>query len=61
VRLRTNVGMAYSAGVELFAEQKFAKTDSTDRYFTIFTNISAVYAKYGRQDEKAISGKMELN
>ncbi len=56
VRLRTNIGRAYSTGIELFAEQKFAKSDSSKHFFTAFANFSAVYSKYGNQGESAISG-----
>ncbi|WP_027421103.1 TonB-dependent receptor domain-containing protein [Crocinitomix catalasitica] len=57
VRLRTNVGRAYSTGLELFAEHKFAKVDTSSNYFSVFTNLSAIYAKYGKHDEKALSNK----
>lgn len=55
VRLRTNVGRAYSAGIELFMEHRFMKTDSSTTFLTVFGNFSAVYAKYGRHDESALS------
>lgn len=55
VRLRTNVGRAYSTGVEIFMEHRFIKTDSSTTFFTAFGNFSAVYAKYGRHDESALS------
>lgn len=55
VRLRTNVGRAYSTGVELFMEHRFIKTDSSKNFFTVFGNFSAVYARYGKYDESAIS------
>lgn len=55
VRLRTNVGNAYSAGVELFAEHRFIKSDSANHFFTVFGNFSAVYARYGNYEESALS------
>ena len=56
VRLRTNVGTAYSTGVELFAEHNFMKSDSAKNYFSIFSNLSLVHAKYGDIKESALSG-----
>ncbi len=55
VRLRTNVGHAYSTGVELFVEHNFKQSDSTNHYFTVFGNFSAVYARYGEYEESALS------
>ncbi len=55
VRLRTNIGRAYSTGVELFAEQSFQKTDTSTQFFTVFGNLSAVYSKYGKYEESALS------
>ncbi|MCG8576090.1 MAG: TonB-dependent receptor [Flavobacteriales bacterium] len=57
VRLRTNVGRAYSTGVELYGEQKFKKTDSSETYFSVFANCSFVYARYGKHEETALSQK----
>ena len=55
VRFRTNVGRAYSAGVELFAEHQFRKTDTSTTFLSLFGNFSAVYARYGRYEESALS------
>lgn len=55
VRFRTNVGRAYSAGVELFAEHQFKKTDTATNFLTVFGNFSAVYARYGQYEESALS------
>lgn len=55
IRLRTNVGMAYSTGIELFAEHNFKKTDTTTCFFSVFGNLSAVYARYGKYKESALS------
>lgn len=57
VRFRTNIGMAYSTGVELFGEYNFKKTDSAKTYLTAFTNFSYVYARYGKSLEEAYSNK----
>ncbi len=55
VRLRTNIGRAYSTGVELFAEYNFTKTDTSSSFFTAFGNFSAVYSKYGKYEESVLS------
>lgn len=55
VRFRTNVGRAYSFGLELFAEHQFKKNDSTTTFFTVFGNFSAVYARYSQYEESALS------
>jgi Fe(3+) dicitrate transport protein len=55
VRFRTNVGRAYSAGVELFAEHQFRQSDTASTYLSVFGNFSAVYARYGRYEESALS------
>ncbi|MGB1102071.1 MAG: TonB-dependent receptor domain-containing protein [Crocinitomicaceae bacterium] len=61
VRFRTNVGRAYSAGIELFAEHEFKKIDSATTFFTVFGNFSAVYARYGQYEESALNNnRVEL-
>ncbi|UKN02070.1 TonB-dependent receptor [Paracrocinitomix mangrovi] len=57
VRYRTNIGKAYSAGVELFGERIFKKSDSAQTYWSGFANISYVYAKYGESLEQAYANK----
>lgn len=57
VRLRTNVGRAYSTGVELFGERRFKKTDSSKVFYSVFGNFSFVYARYGVHEETSISQK----
>ncbi|MEO9544670.1 MAG: TonB-dependent receptor [Crocinitomicaceae bacterium] len=56
-RLRTNIGNAYSTGVELYGEYIFQKTDSSKFKSTVFVNGSYVYARYGKSLEAAYSGK----
>lgn len=56
VRLRTNVGEAYSAGFELFIEQRLTKVDTADNYFTSFANLSWAYAKYSKNNTSSLSG-----
>ncbi|MBD3638817.1 MAG: TonB-dependent receptor [Crocinitomicaceae bacterium] len=57
VRYRTNIGKAYSTGVELFGEYSFRKHDSSDVYVSAFGNVAYVYAKYGESMESAYSNK----
>lgn len=57
VRLRTNVGKAYSTGLELFGERHFWKSDSTNYFLTAFCNFSAIYAKYGKFEDVSVSQK----
>ena len=57
VRFRTNVGSAYSTGLELFAQRNFQKTDSSKLSFTSFVNFSYVYARYGANQNSALSGR----
>ena len=57
IRLRTNVGLAYSSGLELFAEKKFVFNDSLKRGIGIFGNFTFIYAKYADQEESAFSNK----
>ncbi|MBK9593134.1 MAG: TonB-dependent receptor [Crocinitomicaceae bacterium] len=58
VRYRTNVGKAYSTGIELFVEHKFKLNPkkSAENYFSIFGNFAFVYARYGNFDNNAYSG-----
>ncbi len=56
VRYRTNIGTAYSTGLELFAEYQFKKSDSSKIYSSAFINGSYVYAKYGKTEESAYEG-----
>lgn len=56
VRLRTNVGEAYSTGFELFAEQRLVKNDSCKNFFTLFGNVAGVYAKYSKNNATSLSG-----
>ncbi len=56
VRVRTNVGEAYSTGFELFMEQRFLKTDSSKNYFSAFANLAGVYAKYSNNNASSLSG-----
>jgi len=55
VRYRTNIGTAYSTGLELFGERKFSKSDSAKTFVTIFGNFAFVYARYGEFEEAAYS------
>lgn len=55
VRLRTNVGKAYSTGIEVYGEKRFAKTDSAKFSLNVFANGSFVYSKYGKHQEAALS------
>jgi Fe(3+) dicitrate transport protein len=56
-RLRTNIGNAYSTGLELYGEYLLQKSDSSKFKSTIFINGSYVYARYGKSLEAAYSGK----
>lgn len=56
VRFRSNIGTAYSTGLELFAEYQFREHDSSRVYSTVFVNGSYVYAKYGKTIESAYEG-----
>ncbi|MBI3134394.1 MAG: TonB-dependent receptor [Bacteroidetes bacterium] len=56
VRYRTNVGKAYSTGVECFAERKFKLKSDPSRFFTVFINTAFVYARYGQFENNAYSG-----
>ncbi|MFT4601572.1 MAG: Fe(3+) dicitrate transport protein [Arenicella sp.] len=58
VRLRTNIGNAYSTGLEAFGEYFFKKSDSSQFYSSIFTNASYVHARYGQTLEPAYSEKV---
>ncbi|MEX1003199.1 MAG: TonB-dependent receptor [Crocinitomicaceae bacterium] len=62
VRYRTNIGKAYSTGIEVFGEHLFKRSDSSKTYFSAFINMSYVYARYGETiEEEAYSGnKVEL-
>jgi Fe(3+) dicitrate transport protein len=57
VRYRTNIGKAYSTGVEVFGEYAFKKSDSSKTYLGAFTNAAFVYARYGESLEAAYSNK----
>lgn len=57
VRFRTNIGKAYSTGVEMFGEYNFKRTDSSKTYFSTFVNAAYVYARYGESLEAAYSNK----
>lgn len=57
VRYRTNIGMAYSTGVELFGEYSFKRSDSSKTYLSVFANGAYVYARYGESLEEAYSNK----
>ena len=57
VRYRTNIGRAYSTGIEIFAEYNFKKTDSSKTFFSSFVNVAYVHAKYGQSLETAYSEK----
>ncbi|MCB9223974.1 MAG: TonB-dependent receptor [Crocinitomicaceae bacterium] len=57
VRFRTNIGKAYSTGVELFGEYNFKRSDTAKTYFSVFANTAYVYARYGQSQEEAYSGK----
>ena len=56
VRLRTNVGEAYSAGFELFIEQRLTKADTACNYFTSFASLAGVYSKYSKNNASSLSG-----
>lgn len=58
VRFRTNVGKAYSTGLELFAEHRFKslKYKVPECYFSFFVNLALVYARYGKFENNAYSG-----
>lgn len=56
VRYRTNIGQAYSTGVEIFAEYLIKNRDSSQLYSSVFMNGSYVYAKYGNTLESAYNG-----
>ncbi|MCH2234172.1 MAG: TonB-dependent receptor [Crocinitomicaceae bacterium] len=57
IRFRTNVGLAYSSGIELFTEKKFTLNDSLKRGISLFGNFTFIYAKYADQEESAFSNK----
>ena len=56
-RLRTNIGNAYSTGIELYSEYQFKKSDSANFKTTVFVNGSYVHARYGKSLETAFSNK----
>ena len=55
VRYRTNIGKAYSTGVELFGEYNFKRSDSSKTFVSTFANVAYVYARYGESQEQAYS------
>lgn len=55
VRLRTNIGNAYSTGLEAFAQYNWMKSDSDKVYPSAFINASYVHARYGQSLESAYS------
>ena len=61
IRYRTNVGNAYSTGLECFAERKLILQKDPQNYFTIFVNAAYVYARYGQFENSAYSNnRVEL-
>jgi len=56
VRYRTNVGKAYSTGLEFFLERKFRSKNNPDNSLNIFGNFAFVYARYGKFEDNAYSG-----
>jgi Fe(3+) dicitrate transport protein len=56
VRYRTNLGSAYSTGLELFVERKLHLNDSLKRYFSVFGNFAFVYARYNQSGNAAYAG-----
>jgi Fe(3+) dicitrate transport protein len=51
------LGLAYSAGIELYGEKKFARSDSAAFSFSVFGSGSLIYARYGKDiEETAVSG-----
>jgi len=56
VRLRTNIGNAYSTGLEAFAQYNWMKSDSDKVYPSVFVNASYVHAVYGESLESAYTG-----
>lgn len=53
VRLRTNIGNAFSSGIEAFAQYQFTQSDSDQVFPSCFVNASYVYARYGNTLESA--------
>ena len=58
IRFRTNLGSAYSTGMECYAEHRFKSLPykTPEHYFSFFVNLAFVYAKYGNSSEPAFSG-----
>jgi Fe(3+) dicitrate transport protein len=56
VRYRTNLGSAYSTGIELFVERKFHLDDTLKRYVSVFGNFAFVYARYSQSGDAAYNG-----
>jgi Fe(3+) dicitrate transport protein len=57
VRYRTNIGKAYSTGLEMFGEYNFKRTDSSKTFVSVFANVAYVYARYGQSMEEAYSNR----
>ena len=57
VRFRTNVGKAYSTGLELFGEYKLDLKSIKDKSqsLSFFANVALVYARYGENEISAYS------
>lgn len=57
VRFRTNVGKAYSTGLELFGEYKLdlKSIKNKSQALSFFANVSLVYARYGENEISAYS------
>lgn len=58
VRFRTNIGSAYSTGVEAFGAYQFRRSQATKNYLSTFLNVALVRARYGRSLEQAYSGNV---
>lgn len=58
VRFRTNVGKAYSTGIECYAEHIFKpfNFENRENYFSLFMNVAFVYARYGNTENNVYSG-----
>ncbi len=54
-RVRKNLGLAYSTGIEFYGEKVWSVSDSSDISVSTFFSGSAVYAKYGKDVSPGVS------
>lgn len=57
VRWRTNVGKAFSTGIEAYVEKKFTFEAHEKLSLNLFANGSYIYARYGKHEEAAYNQK----